>query len=310
MLLKIVYLLVCRILGLAVLTVRRDLATDAELLVVRHENAVLRRDAGRVWYEPADRVWFAALARLLPRRRWTEVFPVTPATLLAWHRKLAASKYDTSNSRKPGRPPTIPGIARLVERSRYHADLARRRYLAVDPANQLVADTLEADWNTALRELADAQDTCDKASSAATELTACQKTRIQQTSQHGIQAIDELLDHHTTAQIAGATPGWVLLCEPQRQVERLCRRRQPNRQRDGPVSAQTSSPRAEIGSAQNRRSRGVGQHGSRVAVPGGARLSGVPGRSCFAAVPVSSSGCRRGAAAVGPRRCRRVCRSR
>jgi transposase len=113
-LLKIVYLLVCRILGLAVLTVRRDLTKDAELLVLRHENVVLRRHAGRVRYEPADRVWFAALARLLPRRRWTEVFPVTPATLLAWHRRLAASRYDTSNSRKPGRPPTVPGIVRLV----------------------------------------------------------------------------------------------------------------------------------------------------------------------------------------------------
>ena len=45
-----------------------------------------------------------------------------------------------------------------VERARYHADLARRRYLAVDPANRLVADSLEADWNTALRDLADAQD--------------------------------------------------------------------------------------------------------------------------------------------------------
>ena len=53
---------------------------------------------------------------LLPRRRWTEIFPVTPATLLAWHRRLAASKYDTSNSRKPGRPPTVPGIARLAVR--------------------------------------------------------------------------------------------------------------------------------------------------------------------------------------------------
>ena len=49
-----------------------------------------------VRYDPADRVWFAALARLLPRDRWTEVFPVTPATLLTWHRKLAAGKYDTS----------------------------------------------------------------------------------------------------------------------------------------------------------------------------------------------------------------------
>ena len=151
MLLKIVYLLVRRILGLAVLLFRRDMAKDAELLVLRHENAVLRRHAGRVRYEPADRVWFAALARLLPRRRWTEIFPVTPATLLAWHRRLAASKYDTSNSRKPGRPPTVPGIARLVVRlakenplwghRRIHGELAK---LGVTVAPSTVWEILRA----------------------------------------------------------------------------------------------------------------------------------------------------------------------
>ena len=116
MLLKIVYLLVRRILGLAVLVFLTDLAKDAELLVLRHENAVLRRHASRVRYEPADRVWLAALARLIPRNRWAEVFPVTPATLLAWHRRLAAKRYDTGKRRKPGRPPTVPGIARLIVR--------------------------------------------------------------------------------------------------------------------------------------------------------------------------------------------------
>jgi putative transposase len=115
-LLKIVYLLVRRILGLVVLLFRRDMAKDAELLALRHENAVLRRHVGKVRYEPADRVWFAALAGLIPRTRWTEVFPVTPATLLAWHRKLAAKKYDTSRQRAPGRPPTVRSIARLVVR--------------------------------------------------------------------------------------------------------------------------------------------------------------------------------------------------
>jgi putative transposase len=115
-LLKIVYLLVGRVLGLAVLISRKDLAKNAELLVLRHENAVLRRHAGRIRYEPADRVWFAALAWLIPRRRWSEIFPVTPATLLAWHRRLAARKYNTSGRRKPGRPPTVPSIARLVVR--------------------------------------------------------------------------------------------------------------------------------------------------------------------------------------------------
>jgi putative transposase len=115
-LLKIAYLLTCRVLGLAVLAFRGDKAKDAELLVLRHENAVLRRHVGRVRHDPADRVWFAALARLLPRRRWTGIFPVTPSTLLAWHRKLAGSKYDTSQRRKPGRPPTARGVARLVVR--------------------------------------------------------------------------------------------------------------------------------------------------------------------------------------------------
>ena len=68
-LLKLVYLLTCRVLGLAVLMFRGDRAKDAELLVLRHENAVLRRHAGRVRYEPADRAWLTALARLVPRRR-------------------------------------------------------------------------------------------------------------------------------------------------------------------------------------------------------------------------------------------------
>src|SRR5947209_5649705 len=87
MLFKIVYLLVRRILGLAVLISSCDLAKDAELLVLRHENAVLRRHVGRVRYGPADRLWLAALARLIPRKRPT-----------------------------PGRPPTGPGITRLVVR--------------------------------------------------------------------------------------------------------------------------------------------------------------------------------------------------
>jgi DNA invertase Pin-like site-specific DNA recombinase len=68
-----------------------------------------------------------------------------------------------------------------VERARYHADLARRRYLAVDPANRLVADSLEADWNTALRELNDAQHAYQQAREQQTgELTDQQRARINQ----------------------------------------------------------------------------------------------------------------------------------
>jgi len=142
-LLKITYVLMCRILDLIFLMFRRDRAKDAELLVLRHENAVLRRHVGRVRYETADRVWFAALARLIPRRRWTGIFPVTPATLLAWHRKLAARKYDTSKRRKPGRPPIVRSVARLAVRlatenplwgyRRIHGELTKLG-LAVSPS--------------------------------------------------------------------------------------------------------------------------------------------------------------------------------
>jgi putative transposase len=68
----------------------RETSKDAELLVLRHENAVLRRQICRARYQPAGRLWLAALSKLIPRRRWGEVFAVTPATLLARHRRLAA----------------------------------------------------------------------------------------------------------------------------------------------------------------------------------------------------------------------------
>ena len=68
-----------------------------------------------------------------------------------------------------------------VERARYHADLARRRYLAVDPANRLVADTLEADWNTSLRAQNEAQEAYDNARQQhLRQLTDAQQARIQQ----------------------------------------------------------------------------------------------------------------------------------
>jgi hypothetical protein len=61
-------------------------------------------------------VWLAALSRLIPRPRWAQVFAVTPATLLAWHRKLVARKWDYSAQRGPGRPPTAVAIRQLVVR--------------------------------------------------------------------------------------------------------------------------------------------------------------------------------------------------
>ena len=69
MILSVVYLLVRRLLGCLVVQARREVSNDAELLVLRHENAVLRRQTGRVRYQPGDRMWLAALSRLIPRRR-------------------------------------------------------------------------------------------------------------------------------------------------------------------------------------------------------------------------------------------------
>ena len=89
MIFSVVYLLTCRLLGCLMVLARGEASKDAELLVLRHENAVLRRQIGRVRYQPADRLWLSALSRLIPRRRWAEVLAVTPGTLLAWHRRLA-----------------------------------------------------------------------------------------------------------------------------------------------------------------------------------------------------------------------------
>jgi putative transposase len=85
---------------LAVLVLRKDLAKDAELLALRHENAVLRRHVGRIQYEPADRVWFAALAPR-PPQALDRNLPRHARDAAGLHRRLAASKYGTSNSRAP-----------------------------------------------------------------------------------------------------------------------------------------------------------------------------------------------------------------
>jgi hypothetical protein len=90
MFLSLAYRVARRVLGSVAVLLRREVSKDTELLVLRHENAVLRRQILRVRYEPADRFWFAALSSLIPRRRRAEAFPVSPATLLAWHRRLVS----------------------------------------------------------------------------------------------------------------------------------------------------------------------------------------------------------------------------
>jgi putative transposase len=94
--LSVAYLLIRCLLGCLLVLTRSQVSKDAELLVLRHENAVLRRQISRVRYHASDRLWLAALSRLVPDRRWGEVFRVTPATLLAWHRRLVACKWTTA----------------------------------------------------------------------------------------------------------------------------------------------------------------------------------------------------------------------
>jgi putative transposase len=120
--------------GLAVLVSRGDRAKDAELLVL---GTTARCCAGtpagcgtRPPAGPGSLRWPRS-----SRRRWAGAFPVTPATLLAWHRRLIARKYDTSTRRRPGRPPTVRSIARIAVRlarenplrgyRRIHGELAK-----------------------------------------------------------------------------------------------------------------------------------------------------------------------------------------
>src|SRR3954447_26836892 len=92
----------------------RRRAKDVELLVLRHQVAVLRRQVHRPALEPADRVVLAALSRLLPRTRWSAFF-VTPATLLRWHRQLIARHWTHPHTR-PRRPRLDKKVRDLVLR--------------------------------------------------------------------------------------------------------------------------------------------------------------------------------------------------
>src|SRR4051812_19013201 len=111
---SLVCLLLRRVLQMLTQLARDDGAQDVELLVLRHQVAVLRRQVARPKLEPADRVVLAALSRLLPRSRWP-IFFVTPATLLRWHRQLIARHWTYPHA-KPGRPPVSTQIRELVLR--------------------------------------------------------------------------------------------------------------------------------------------------------------------------------------------------
>jgi putative transposase len=114
MILSFGYLILRQLLQLMILVLRGERANTVEVLVLRHQVAVLRRQVRRLDLEPADRAVLAGLSRLLPRARWATFF-VTPATLLRWHRNLVRRRW-TYPSRRPGRPTVTAQVRDLVLR--------------------------------------------------------------------------------------------------------------------------------------------------------------------------------------------------
>jgi putative transposase len=112
--LSFLYRAFCRVLQLIRLSFRIDTDLAIEVILLRHEVAVLRRQVHRPALEPADRAVLAGLARLLPRRRLGGLF-VQPATLLRWHRDLVAKRWTYAHGR-PGRPGVAKGTTDLVLR--------------------------------------------------------------------------------------------------------------------------------------------------------------------------------------------------
>ena len=110
---RLLCLIFIRLCGWLILLGRSSASKNAELLVLRHEVAVLRRANPRPRLDWADRAILAALIRLLPARLRIHRL-VTPGTVPRWHRRLAARKW--TNPRRAGRPPVSTEIAALIER--------------------------------------------------------------------------------------------------------------------------------------------------------------------------------------------------
>ena len=113
MLLSAWYVVLQRVLQLVVLRLRSREFKELEIVVLRHEMAILRRRTCRPSMTTADRVFLAAASRLLPRPLWN-AFLVKPATLLDWHRRLVARRW--TYRRRPGRKPVSREVRELILR--------------------------------------------------------------------------------------------------------------------------------------------------------------------------------------------------
>jgi len=101
LLVSFVYVVACRLFALVLLLARGDRSKELELLVLRHELSVLRRQA-RPQLTESDRLLLAALRRVLPRCSW-RAFLVTPETLLRWRRRMVAWRWTYPDRRPAGR---------------------------------------------------------------------------------------------------------------------------------------------------------------------------------------------------------------
>jgi putative transposase len=111
MLYAAVYAIIGCVLGLSGISSE----AEAEVLVLRHQLAVLRRQVKRPRLRRSDKLFFSAMSRLLPRERWA-AFIVTPATLVRWHRELVRRKWTYRRGPAPGRPPIDPETRPLIVR--------------------------------------------------------------------------------------------------------------------------------------------------------------------------------------------------
>ena len=108
---RLLYLVVRAAVHCLGLLTRSDASKEAEILVLRQQVAVLRRQVARPELSWADRAVQAALSRLVPRSRWLRLF-VAPETVLRWHRDLVRRRWTTPG--RVGRPPTRPTIRQWV----------------------------------------------------------------------------------------------------------------------------------------------------------------------------------------------------
>ena len=113
MLLSVCYVALQRVLQLVILCFRSRQFKELEIVVLRHELAVLQRQTGRTALKTSDRGFLAAASRLLPRTIWTS-FIVKPATLLEWHRRLVARRW--TYRRRAGRRPVNREVRELILR--------------------------------------------------------------------------------------------------------------------------------------------------------------------------------------------------